>query len=272
MDLYAVFGNPVAQSLSPELHKLFAKQTKQDIDYIKIEAPLDGFINAAKGFIADGGKGFNVTLPFKFEAFQLVEHCSERARLAEAVNTVKVQVDGSLFGDNTDGIGLVKDIEQNQLFPLQGRKICLLGAGGAVHGVIKPILDCNPAEVVIANRTKSRAVILADKFNQFGTIMACGLDELTDQKFDLIINGTSASVLGKTINLPENLLTKHSCCYEMMYGKPTPFLQWAKTHGANRATDGLGMLVEQGAESFLLWRGIRPDTKPILITLRTATM
>ena len=268
-DRYAVIGHPVSHSLSPRIHALFAQQTGQDMVYEALPAPLDGFERTVRHFVDQGGRGLNVTLPFKQEAWRLADACSERARLAGAVNTLVVRDDGSLYGDNTDGVGLVTDLTRNMGLNLRGRHILLVGAGGAVRGVLQPLLEQAPARLVIANRTASRARDLARHFAALGPVTGCGLDELDDQAFDLVINGTSASLSGEVPPLPHSVLRHHGAAYDMMYSaEPTAFVNWALDHGAGLAQDGLGMLVEQAAESFQLWRGVRPDTGAVMETIR----
>lgn len=266
---YAVLGNPVAHSKSPAIHKQFAHQLGHDIEYTALWADADGFAEAVEQFRAAGGKGLNVTVPFKVEAFQLADSLSDRAKLAGAVNTIRFEPDGKIFGDNTDGTGLVHDLTKNLGVHLRGKKMLVLGAGGAVRGVLGPLLKQNPALLVIANRTVSKAKELAKTFGQFGKVEAVGYDELVGKRFDVVINGTSASLKGEVPPLPVNLFTNNAVAYDMMYGdKPTPFLEWAMLHGAATVADGLGMLVEQAAESYLLWRGVRPATKHVIAALR----
>jgi shikimate dehydrogenase len=266
---YAVMGNPVAHSKSPRIHRMFAHQLGHQIEYTAIRVDTDGFAQAVRQFRAEGGRGLNVTVPFKLEAFRLADHLSDRARLAGAVNTLRFEPDGRIFGDNTDGAGLVHDIEINLDVQLRGRRILILGAGGAARGVLGPVLKHHPAKVVIANRTVSKAKELADQFREHGPIEACGYPELKGRHFDIVINATSASLKGEVPPLPETLFTRGALAYDMMYGdKPTAFLDWALLHGADRAADGLGMLVEQAAESYLLWHGVRPETKHVIAALR----
>jgi shikimate dehydrogenase len=266
---YAVMGNPVAHSKSPVIHKQFAHQFGHDIEYTALWVDTDGFAEAVQQFRAEGGKGLNVTVPFKLEAFRLADNLSDRARLAGAVNTLRFEPDGKIFGDNTDGAGLVHDLTKNLNVHLRGRKILVLGAGGAVRGVLGPLLKQNPALLVIANRTVSRANELAKTFAQFGKVEAVGYDALVGKRFDVVINGTSASLKGEMPPLPVNVFASNAVAYDMMYGdRPTPFLEWSMLHGAETAADGLGMLVEQAAESYLLWRGVRPDTKHVIAALR----
>ena len=262
-DRYAVFGHPIAHSKSPQIHAAFASQTGQDMTYEAILAPLDGFAESVAAFIAAGGRGANVTVPFKEEAYRLASRLSPRARRAGAVNTLMFDADG-ILGDNTDGAGLVADLTRNLNRTLTGRRILLLGAGGAARGVIKPLLDQQPAALVIANRTVGRAQELAALFDR--GIRACGLDGV-DTPFDVVINATAASLAGELPPLSPRIFTPDTLAYDMMYGRDTPFLAFARGHGA-RAADGLGMLVEQAAEAFALWRGVRPDTAPVIAALR----
>jgi len=268
-DHYAVMGNPIAHSKSPNIHTAFAEQTAQDIDYIAMLVEHGDFVNAVKTFQQNGGKGLNITVPFKNEAFALADSSSTRAERAGAVNTLILNDDGSIHGDNTDGIGIVRDLTQNHAIDLKGQRLLVLGAGGAVQGVLQPLLETLPAEIVIANRTASKAVALAKHFNDAGNISGCGFDELTGKHFDGIINGTAASLQGELPPLPDDVLSAGGWVYDMMYSaEPTPFMVWAKEHGAGKILDGLGMLVEQAAESFDLWRGVHPDSKPVITKLR----
>ena len=267
MDRYAVFGNPVAHSKSPFIHTLFARQTQQPLTYERIEAPLDGFAAAIADFFANQGKGCNVTVPFKEEAFQLAQQLSPRAKIAGAVNTLKMTDDGVLLGDNTDGAGLVQDLKFHGM-QLRERRILLLGAGGAARGAIGPLLDEHPLELTIANRTVEKAELLADIFASAGPIRAMAFGELQGP-FDLIINSTSASLSGAIPTISADLIHPHIAVYDMMYGQgDTPFNEWARKLGAQKIMDGLGMLVAQAAESFAIWRGIRPGTKQVISELR----
>ena len=266
---YAVMGNPVAHSKSPRIHQMFAHQLGHQIEYTAIWVDTDGFAQAVQQFRAEGGRGLNVTVPFKLEAFRLADHLSDRARLAGAVNTLRFEPDGKIFGDNTDGAGLVHDIEINLEIHLRARQILILGAGGAARGVLGPLLKHHPVKVVIANRTVSKANELAEQFREHGPVEACGYPELKGKHFDIVINATSASLKGEVPPLPETLFTRGALAYDMMYGdKPTAFLDWALLHGANQAADGLGMLVEQAAESYFLWHNVRPETKHVIAALR----
>lgn len=269
-DLYAVIGNPIEHSQSPQIHAAFARQTGQDMCYERILGDLEEFEADVDEFIAAGGRGLNVTVPFKERAFRLADALSERAQDAGAVNTLMAR-DGGLFGDNTDGVGLVRDLGCNHLFGLGGARVLLLGAGGAVRGVLRPLLDEKPARLVIANRTASKALALASAVARNGMVLGCGLDELAGQQFDLIINGTAAGLAAKVPDIPDDCLAEGGWTYDMLYGRePTAFVKWGQAHGAQRALDGLGMLVEQAAEAFHLWRGVQPDTAAVIAMLRGA--
>lgn len=266
-DRYAVIGNPIEHSKSPEIHAAFARQTGQDMVYERILGSLDDFEGDVRRFIAEGGRGMNVTVPFKERAFQLADERSDRADRAGAVNTLSFDGD-RVRGDNTDGAGLVRDLGCNHRFAFAGSRILLLGAGGASRGVLFPLLEEGPAELVIANRTAHKAVELAARADD-ARVSGCGLDELTGRQFDLIINGTAAGLGGQVPALPDDCLAAGGWTYDMMYGsEPTAFVRWGQAHGAARALDGLGMLVEQAAESFYLWRGVMPDTGPVIERLR----
>ncbi|WP_028241533.1 shikimate dehydrogenase [Stutzerimonas azotifigens] len=266
MDRYAVFGNPIGHSKSPQIHRRFAEQTGQALSYEALLAPLDDFAGYAWGFFKHG-RGANVTVPFKEEACRLADALTERARCAGAVNTLMRLDDGRLLGDNTDGAGLVRDLTVNAGLALEGRRILLLGAGGAVRGVLEPLLGQRPAALVIANRTVARAEQLASAFAPLGPVSASPFEDLTGA-FDLIVNGTSASLGGEVPPLPTGLVQPGTFCYDMMYGAaPTTFCAWASAQGAE-VRDGLGMLVEQAAEAFFVWRGVRPETAEVLQYLR----
>lgn len=269
MDQYGVIGNPVQHSKSPLIHRLFAEQLKQDLVYEPILVPLDGLEEALNQVQAQGKQGVNITLPFKHRAFTLVGSMSDRAVRASAINTIKFNPDGSRYGDNTDGIGLIRDLTLNKQFSLRDKRVLILGAGGAVRGVLEPILQEHPSELIIANRTESKAVELSDEFADVGPIQACNLLALEGDSFDLIINGTSASLQSDMLDLPGGVLKEGAYCYDMVYGKGlTPFLCWAKESGAAFYSDGLGMLVEQAAESFYVWRNLKPDTRAVLSSLK----
>lgn len=269
-DRYAVFGNPIAHSKSPAIHADFARQTAQDLVYEALLAPLDGFAGAVRAFAAAGGRGANVTVPFKEEAYRLATLLTPRAELAGAVNTLRF-ADGEIVGDNTDGAGLVRDLCVNLGCPLAGRRILLLGAGGAARGALGPLLDARPAALVVANRTPDKAHDLAARFGAHGPVRGCAYPELAGQAFDLVVNATSASLGGELPPLPAGVFAPDSLAYDMMYGKgDTPFMTFARAQGAARVADGLGMLVEQAAEAFFVWRGVRPDGAPLMARLRAA--
>jgi len=270
-DKYAVIGNPVAHSKSPLIHAEFARQTGQDISYTMILAPLDDFRKAVFGFRDEGGRGVNVTLPFKHEAWDLVDDREGYALDANAVNTIKF-IDGRMAGHNTDGTGLVRDITANLNYAIQGRRVLLMGAGGATYGVMQPLLSERPGKLVVANRTLDKAVSLVAHFQKFenftpGGISAQSYRELSGAQFDLVINATSAGLSDQMPQLPEDIFAHGALAYEMVYGKTTPFLRFAQEHGA-RIADGTGMLVEQAAESFFIWRGVRPRTAPVIEMLK----
>lgn len=268
---YAVFGNPVAHSRSPEIHQAFARQGYDEITYERIEAPRDDFAGAVKEFFVHGGNGANVTLPFKEEAFRLCARTTERARRAEAVNTLWRDQDYGLHGDNTDGAGLVHDMRRNRHWRIEGTRILILGAGGAVRGVLGPLLTEEPDEVMIANRTVDKAEALAEHFSGGGIpVYGCGLDELRGH-FDVVINSISAGLHGELPPLPDELFSGRGCAYDMLYGAgDTAFVAWARPQ-VSEVADGLGMLVEQAAESWFMWRGARPDTAPVIRMLRDET-
>lgn len=268
-DRYAVVGNPITHSKSPLIHTEFARQTGQDISYTAILAPLDGFVEAVREFQQAGGSGLNVTVPFKQQAWSLAAALSERASLAQAVNTLKFD-GGVIYGDNTDGAGLVRDIRQNLGLPLEGRRILLMGAGGAARGVLLPLLQQRPAALVIANRTPARAQELQEQFAAYGEVTGGDYASLADRQFDVVVNATSSSLRGELPPLPPGVFAPGALAYDMMYGKGlTPFLEFARGQGAAPLADGLGMLVEQAAESFFLWRGVRPDTAPVIALLKS---
>jgi shikimate dehydrogenase len=263
---YAVIGNPVAHSRSPWIHAEFARQTGQDLTYEAILAPLDGFAQAVRAFRDAGGRGMNVTVPFKQEAFELSDARTPRAEQAGAVNTLTFE-NGRILGDNTDGAGLVRDLEENLDFPLAGRRVLLMGAGGAARGVLLPLLARGVARLTIANRTVSRAEELAAIARSAGyrDVTARGYAALSGQTFDLVVNSTPVSLAGELPPLPSGIFAPGSLAYDLVYGRgTTPFLRFARASGAGRIADGLGMLVEQAAESFLVWRGVRPATRPVI--------
>lgn len=267
MKLFAVVGNPIQHSLSPVIHAQFAQQTGIELEYTRLLAPVDGFVATLKQFQQQGGYGVNITSPFKREAADWVEVLTERAAEARAVNTILFRPDGVRVGDNTDGVGLVTDLTRYFKAPLNGKRILLLGAGGAAQGVLGPLLRERPLSLTISNRTVDKAEVLAESFSQVGPINACHWTELRNGIFDIIINATSASLQDEKLNLPNSLLNSNVLCYDMVYGKGvTPFLQWANAQNAI-CLDGLGMLVEQAAESFYIWHHIKPNTKPVLLGL-----
>jgi shikimate dehydrogenase len=274
IDRYAVIGNPVAHSKSPQIHTLFAYENGQDMEYGRLLAPLDGFRHTVERFRAEGGKGLNVTLPFKEEAYRLATSHSERARTAEAVNTLRFDASG-IYGDNTDGAGLVRDIRDNLGFAIAGRRVLMLGAGGAARGVIGPLLAEHPKDLTIANRTVERARALERHFGPQSasqpapTVRASTYEALSGSQFDIVVNATSASLAGALPPLPRGVYAAGALAYDMMYGRGlTPFLEHARAEGAGRTADGLGMLIEQAAESFFVWRGLRPRTAGVLASLR----
>ncbi len=268
VDDYAVMGNPIGHSKSPAIHAQFAEQTKQAINYTAIHVDLGGFEQAVGNFVATGGKGLNITVPFKQEAWALADERSERAECAGAVNTL-IFKDKKIIGDNTDGMGLVQDLTKNKKLELKNTRILLMGAGGAARGVLLPLLKQQPAQLTIVNRTAEKAKDLAELFADKGTTTGCGYDGLGGQSYDLIINATAASLQGELPPLPDGIIAEGGACYDMMYGaKPTTFMRWSEQQGASNIFDGLGMLVEQAAESFYLWRGVRPQSAEVIKLLR----
>ncbi|MDO8860067.1 shikimate dehydrogenase [Haliea sp. E1-2-M8] len=268
-DKYAVFGNPIKHSKSPAIHAAFAEQCDQRLQYRAVRVEPGDFQRAAASFFAGGGKGLNVTLPFKQDACAFADTLTDRARRAGAVNTLTACDDGSIAGDTTDGIGLVRDMVANLGWQLQGRRIALLGAGGAVRGVLEPLLRERPKSIVIANRTGAKAAELAALFSDLGTVQGGGYELLQELEVDVLINASSAGLQGEMPPLPDSLLTVRSCCYDMLYGtEPTLFMRWAAQNAAWAVADGLGMLVEQAAESFYRWRQVRPATQPVINQMR----
>ncbi len=277
IDQYAVFGHPIGHSKSPRIHRLFAQQTGQSLDYNAREVTADHFVSAVTDFFGQGGKGLNCTVPLKELAWRHADQLTERARLAKAVNTLARQADGRLLGDNTDGIGLVNDLTANHGISLRGARILILGAGGATRGIIAPIFAQQPERIVIANRTLDKAEAIANEFSALGQLSASGFSDLAGRQFDLIINATSASLSGQLPPLPNNLLANDGDCYDLAYAnQATAFVLWGLANGAQKSIDGLGMLVEQAAEAFYLWRGVRPMTTDIIDLLdrerKTATL
>ena len=271
-DKYAVIGNPVAHSKSPLIHAEFARQTGEDVKYVAMFAAHRDFEAAVERFRREGGRGMNVTLPFKHRAHALAQKRSRRAEQALAVNTLAFE-SGAIHGDNTDGVGLVRDLTVNLGRVLRGKRTLLMGAGGASYGVCGPLLDEHPAELVVANRTKSKALALCEHFRGMHPtargLSGCSYEELAGRGFDLVVNATSASLEGEMPGLPPGVFASGALGYDMLYGRSTLFLEFARAQGA-QAADGLGMLVEQAAESFRIWRGVRPDTAPVIALLRKA--
>lgn len=268
-DAYAVIGNPISHSKSPQIHMAFAKQTGQRIVYTAIQVDPGGFDQAVGNFFANNGKGLNITVPFKQEAWQLADELGLEAKQAGAVNTLFQNEEGILVGRNTDGIGLVRDMLHNHRVTIEKKRVLLVGAGGAARGVLQPLLDEQPTSLIIANRTPDRAHDLAEDFAQQGDVHGAGFDDLSDKQFDLIINATAASLQGEVPPLPDTICAGGCWVYDMMYSaEPTPFVTWGRQRGAIQSLDGLGMLVEQAAESFFYWRGIRPNTTPVIQLIR----
>lgn len=269
LDKYAVFGNPIKHSLSPDIHSAFAEQTGQQIIYRRHQVELGKFADAARSFFDNGGKGLNITVPFKLDAFEFANELSMRARRAGAVNTLAVMEDGGVFGDNTDGVGLIRDICNNLDWDITDKRVLVLGAGGAVRGILGPLIRKHPSHLLIANRTVEKAQKLAADFSGLGDVRACRYEALASNHFDLIINGTAASMTGELPELPSDILSDVGCCYDMMYSaEPTPFMRWGASNAAWAVSDGLGMLVEQAAESFYIWRGVKPKTRAVIDRIR----
>ncbi len=265
IDRYAVFGHPIKHSKSPRIHHLFAEQTAQNIEYTAQDVPAEQFQFAITRFFSEGGKGLNCTLPLKELAWDFADHKTGRAELSKAVNTLALQPDGSILGDNTDGHGLVTDLITNHAISLTGIRILILGAGGASRGIIAPLLEHGSKTVVIANRTVDKAIKLAAEFQGKGLITGCGFEDLKNQEFDLILNATSASLSGQLPPLPSGLLSEGGNCYDLAYGnEPTAFVRWGMANHAQKSLDGLGMLVEQAAEAFFIWRGVHPKTSIVI--------
>jgi shikimate dehydrogenase len=275
-DRYAVLGNPVAHSQSPFIHAAFSRQTGQRVDYGRQLCPPDGFAACVRQFAAEGGRGCNVTVPFKFEALRLAAQVTPRAALAEAANVLRFDTEGGWWADNSDGIGLMRDIEINTRQPLAGLRVLVIGAGGAAAGILGPLLQCRPALVRVLNRTAVRARSLVDRHavlaRQHGVALEAGGLDAAALRFDLVINATASSLQGAAVPVPDSVLARGALAVDLMYGAAAaPFLAWAEAAGA-RARDGLGMLVEQAAEAFCAWRGVRPSTAPVLQALREHIM
>lgn len=269
MDKYAVFGHPIKHSLSPKIHELFAAQTKQKIEYSAIEPPPDKFEEAIKKFITDGGKGCNISFPFKHRAFLLADETSNTAKIAQAASGLLIRDNHTIYGDNYDGTGLVQDLSHNYHYSFRQKKILILGAGGAVQGILGPLLDTAPAEITIVNRDKQKGVDLAKIFQSRGFIRGIGFDEIEPTPVDLIIHATTVGYDGHVLPLPNELVSEHTWCYDLSYGPAAqPFLNWAKNQGASASHDGLGMLVEHNAALFYLWCNIYPDTQPVIHALK----
>lgn len=270
VDQYAVFGHPINHSKSPRIHSLFAEQTQQQLNYTAQDVPAESFESAISHFFEQGGKGINCTVPLKELAWQRADNLSERAQFSKAVNTLILQQDGSLLGDNTDGIGLVTDLTINHNISIHNKRVLILGAGGASRGIIGPIMGQSPAQIVIANRTVDKAITLSNEFSQLGNISGCSYHDIKNSEFDLILNATSASLTGDLPPLSDTLLAAQGHCYDLAYSnEPTAFVKWGLNHQAEKSLDGLGMLVEQAAEAFFLWRNIRPETQDIIALLNS---
>jgi shikimate dehydrogenase len=267
-DQYGVVGHPINHSWSPFIHGLFAKQTAQSLVYRLYDIRPEDFRAQVLEFFTRGGRGLNVTVPHKEAAAELANELTARADRAGAVNTLKMNSNNSLLGDNTDGFGLVTDLQKNLSLNIINERILILGAGGATRGVIEPLLSMGPTELVIANRTTERAVNLASLFSDLGAVRGCGFEDVGDEPFDIVINATAAGLTGSVPNIEGSVVASHTVCYDMSYSKSaTPFVTWSIEQGCARAHKGWGMLVEQAAESFTLWRGVRPDTEPVLTAL-----
>jgi shikimate dehydrogenase len=271
---YAVLGNPVSHSKSPLIHSMFAQQTDQTMSYVAIPLEENEFEGFVRNFFADGGGGLNVTVPYKGNAFALAASCSPRAELAQAVNTLFLDVNGDICGDNTDGVGLVTDLKLNNKVAISGQRVLILGAGGAVRGIMAALVYEQASAITIVNRDVSKAELLAEEMQSMAPIEAMSYSMLQEvankgRRYDLIINGTSSSLFGEMPELDAKLIAPDCCCYDLMYSATdTPFVQWAKLEGARISIDGLGMLVEQAAEAFALWRGVRPNTASVMAHLR----
>ena len=266
MNRFAVIGNPINHSLSPMIHNEFSNEFNIEISYEKMLSPIGEFSLTAEKFIQNGGSGFNITLPFKIDAYSFSEELTSNAKAAGAVNTIKIE-NNVIFGENTDGTGLVNDLEKNLNQNLTGKEILIIGAGGATQGILKPILEKKPEKILLANRTKNKSLKLANDFSKFGKVCGFGLDQIKSKPVDIVINATSASIDGEIPNLPGSLC-EGALCYDLMYGIETPFMKWANDNSAKMVSDGLGMLVEQAALSFDFWLGKKPNTSSIFSLIR----
>tara|TARA_B100001175_G_scaffold310770_1_gene314258 strand:- start:170 stop:982 length:813 start_codon:yes stop_codon:yes gene_type:complete len=266
MNSFAVIGNPINHSLSPMIHREFSKEFDIDLSYKKILSPIDEFVMTAEKFLDTGGLGFNITLPFKIEAFNFSQKVTSNARAAGAVNTIKIQ-NNEVFGENTDGLGLVNDLEKNLKESLEDKEILIIGAGGATQGILKPILDRNPEKILLANRTPEKSLNLANDFLKYGKVCGFGINQIKSKPVDIIINATSSSIDGNMLKLPAGLCYG-ALCYDLMYGMQTPFMKWGLNNSARHVSDGLGMLVEQAALSFNFWHGKAPKTDSIINLIR----
>jgi shikimate dehydrogenase len=270
-DRYAVFGSPIKHSKSPRIHQLFAEQTNQLLEYAAKEVPAEKFKASTMEFFSKGGKGLNCTLPLKELAWAFTAKNTERAELSKAVNTLVLQSNGQILGDNTDGCGLIRDLTINNGIVLKDARILLLGAGGASRGILAPLLEQSPHSLILANRTRKKAEDLAAEFSLSRDVIGCGLADLKGKQFDLIINATSASLYDDMPPLESGILAANGVCYDLAYGnRPTSFVRWGTDEHARLSLDGLGMLVEQAAEAFYIWRNVRPDTKPVIEALNKA--
>jgi shikimate dehydrogenase len=270
MDKYAVIGSPISHSLSPRIHAAFAQQTGQQLEYTAIEIKPEEFFDRLNELQGAGFKGVNITLPLKGLAWETADTCSADCNRAQAINVLTFNRDGSRHGCNTDGSGLLRDLTVTHGIALESRDILILGAGGAVRGILAPLLRGHPRRITVANRTVDKASQLAASFRDLGTIEGCGLGDIAGQRYDLIINGTSAGIDGGLPALPDDILAPAGVTYDLMYARqsPTAFVHWGENHGARLALDGLGMLVEQAAESFYIWRSVKPEPRPVLAMLR----
>jgi shikimate dehydrogenase len=264
-DRYGVVGYPVSHSRSPVIHRVFAQQTGQHLTYELLEVPPSELESAIRSFQRQGGRGLNITVPHKSEAVRLVDELSDAASMAGAVNTLSITRD-SIRGDNTDGVGLVRDLRKNHRVAIEGARILILGAGGATRGIMAPLLEEQPTTITLANRTVSKAQALSNHFGSMGDVGACRFDDIVqDVDYDLVINATSAGLRGEALPFPVGIVSAETVCYDLSYGTgDTPFTRWARNQGARRSIVGWGMLVEQAAESFYIWRGVRPDTRSVL--------